>query len=209
MDLMIEKRMSLGIKDIYKNYKEEGGNLEYSDFAIILKEFNKEAVTAMIEEGGVLSLNTHKFNLGRILVKKCKRTKKAINMYETRKQGKTIYFEDPYYCAFIWEKPKFKTKGLNYEYYKFKPSEGKHTSIHNLHARLMRYINSNDWITTLYERDKDIKFVKKFYKGDHVGTFKSYEGAAKDVKVHPNSIRRACKKSYYSCKGFQWKVEYE
>jgi len=114
-------------EDMYRFFKKKypDSDVTFLQFRYTIGQFNKKLVDALLE-GKTINLGK---NLGRLRIRRIERNFETprINHFETQKlkaQGidKTVYFTDPYYFRFGWEKKYAKVK--NKSVYKFKPTGG-------------------------------------------------------------------------------------
>ena len=96
---------SITLKDSFKDYKKEGGDLEYKVYRDICEEYNEEVINNII-------LDTLEFKipnrLGSIRIKKVKGSPKRVDWALTKKYNKKIYHlnmhTDGYYYKWMWHK---------------------------------------------------------------------------------------------------------
>ena len=96
---------STTLKDSFKDYKKEGGDLEYKVYRDICEEYNEEVINNII-------LDTLEFKipnrLGSIRIKKVKGSPKRVDWALTKKYNKKIYHlnmhTDGYYYKWMWHK---------------------------------------------------------------------------------------------------------
>lgn len=158
--------MTHNLTDIYKDYKEKGGELDKQLFKNICCDFNIHIMNAIIYEGEVFDLG---FNMSTISIKRIKRNfnKPAINWQESLKykqellekgeklydpetgEGKKwfIYFTDPWYVRFFWNKKYVRVK--NKSAYRFEPTKGRQGNLTKLKKAL---------------KDDELQYLK--YKSD-------------------------------------------
>ena len=110
------------LKDSFKNYKEEGGELDYTEYRDICEKYNEYIVYRIIEDTLEFKLPER---LGSIRVRKIKGKTggKRIDWALTKKYNKKIYHlnmhTDGYYYKWHWKKQNalFTNKSV----YSFKP----------------------------------------------------------------------------------------
>jgi hypothetical protein len=121
-----QTRKSLTAIEMYKFFKKKNtDDVSYLLFKEVLSRFNKKISDAILMG---YTFNP-KFHLGRIRIKKVKRSFKAeppIDWAESRKLQKTgvekylVYYTDPYWYRWYWEKKKCTVK--NKTVYSFSPT---------------------------------------------------------------------------------------
>ena len=128
--------------DIYKHYKEQGGELSYKTWAAICQDYNQRAMDEIILQGGVLNMgnNLSTLSIGRIPRNPANKQVDWKESYKLRDQlleeGKKlydkktgeghkwlVYFTNKFYCRFYWHKNKCKIP--NKSVYQFKATRGK------------------------------------------------------------------------------------
>lgn len=128
--------------DIYKHYKKEGGDLEYSVWASICQEYNQRAMEEIVLQGEELNMGNHlsTLSIGRIRANPKNPAVDWKSSFEVRDElraeGKKLYdketgeghkwlvfFTDPYYCRFYWRKENCTIP--NKTVYQFRATRGK------------------------------------------------------------------------------------
>lgn len=160
--------MMYNLPDIYKFYRDTGGDQEYSVFSAVCQEFNQRIMDEVVLKGGKFDMGSYMstisiIRIGRNFRKKRVNWKASLEYkQELLDQGKIlydpatgegekwfIYYTNDWYCRFYWYK--FHAKIVNKTVYRFVASRGSSGNKDKLAALL----SEDDLAYLRFEKVKD------------------------------------------------------